>query len=120
MKKILLVDANNMMWRAFYAMSKLSYNGQATHAVKGLLNKIGECTGRYAPTHIAVCFDGGGRGPRHELYADYKVSRKRSAKDPKKQRELDDFRIQAQLARKLLRLLGYHVGIQGVMKRERL
>jgi len=108
-RKILIIDANNMMWRAFYAMDRLTYNGQSTHAVKGLLNKIGECVGRYAPTHTAVCFDGGGRGPRHDLYPDYKISRLRSSKDKKKQRELDDFRVQAKLARQLVRLLGYHV-----------
>ena len=98
---LIAIDANNILRRCFYAMDRLSHNGNSTHAVKGLLNKIQECQYKHKPTHITISFDGKGPNHRHKLYPLYKGNRKYGKGDKKKEAEELDFRAQVKLAQKL-------------------
>lgn len=104
---LIIVDANAIMRRAFYAMDSLSYKGRTTHAVKGLLNKIQQLRSVARPSFMVIAFDGKPPYYRHTLYPQYKANRRaQKERDADKEKE---FAVQTRLARKLLTLLGYHV-----------
>lgn len=77
-KKLLLVDAYAMIFRAFYAMMRnprITSTGIDTSAVFGFVNILQDILKREQPSHIAVCFDPGGKTFRHEAYPEYKANR---------------------------------------------
>ncbi len=78
--RILLIDGNSVLFRAFYATAYGSIlktsDGQYTNAVyafAGMLNKALKMIG---PDYCAVAFDKGKNTFRHKLYDDYKGGRK--------------------------------------------
>ena len=78
MKKLLLIDAYAMIFRAFYAMirnPRITSSGIDTSAVFGFVNILQDLLKREQPSHIAVCFDPGGKTFRHEVYPEYKANR---------------------------------------------
>lgn len=78
MKKLLLIDAYAMIFRAFYAMirnPRITSTGTDTSAVFGFVNILQDLLKRERPSHIAVCFDPGGKTFRHEAYPEYKANR---------------------------------------------
>ncbi len=80
MKKLLLVDGNSMLFRAFYAtmytnMMKTS-NNIPTNAVYGFANMLFKGIELVQPDNIVVAFDSAKKNFRHELCADYKAGRK--------------------------------------------
>lgn len=78
MKKLLLLDAYALIFRAFYAMirsPRVTSTGIDTSAVFGFVNTLHDLLTHEEPTHIAVCFDPGGKTFRHEAYPDYKANR---------------------------------------------
>lgn len=78
MKKLLLIDAYAMIFRAFYAMirnPRITSTGIDTSAVFGFVNILQDLLKRERPSHIAVCFDPGGKTFRHEAYPEYKANR---------------------------------------------
>ena len=77
-KKLLLLDAYALIFRAFYAMirnPRITSTGIDTSAVFGFVNMLQDLLKREQPTHIAVCFDPGGKTFRHEAYPEYKANR---------------------------------------------
>lgn len=78
MKKLLLIDAYAMIFRAFYAMirnPRITSTGIDTSAIFGFVNILQDLLKRERPSHIAVCFDPGGKTFRHEAYPEYKANR---------------------------------------------
>ena len=78
MKKLLLLDAYALIFRAFYAMMRnprTTTTGIDTSAVFGFVNTLQDLFKRERPSHIAVCFDPGGKTFRHEAYPEYKANR---------------------------------------------
>ena len=78
MKKLLLLDAYALIFRAFYAMMRnprTTTTGIDTSAVFGFVNTLQDLLKRERPSHIAVCFDPGGKTFRHEAYPEYKANR---------------------------------------------
>lgn len=78
MKKLLLIDAYAMIFRAFYAMirnPRITSTGIDTSAVFGFVNILQDLLKRERPSHIAVCFDPSGKTFRHEVYPEYKANR---------------------------------------------
>ncbi|MBQ0115553.1 MAG: DNA polymerase I [Bacteroidales bacterium] len=78
MKKLLLVDAYAMIFRAFYALMRnprITSTGMDASAVFGFVNILQDLLKRERPSHIAVCFDPGGKTFRHEVYPEYKANR---------------------------------------------
>ena len=81
-KKLLLLDAYALIFRAFYAMirnPRITSTGIDTSAVFGFVNTLQDLLKREHPTHIAVCFDPpGGKTFRHESYKPYKANREKT------------------------------------------
>lgn len=78
-KKLLLLDAYALIFRAFYAMirsPRVTSTGIDTSAVFGFVNTLQDLLKREQPSHIAVCFDPpGGNTFRHKSYEAYKANR---------------------------------------------
>ena len=81
-KKLLLLDAYALIFRAFYAMirsPRITSTGIDTSAVFGFVNTLQDLLKREQPSHIAVCFDPpGGKTFRHESYELYKANREKT------------------------------------------
>lgn len=84
-KKLLLLDAYALIFRAFYAMirsPRVTSTGIDTSAVFGFVNTLQDLLKREQPSHIAVCFDPpGGKTFRHENYEPYKANREKTPED---------------------------------------
>ncbi len=84
MRKMLLVDGNSMLFRAFYAtftrpMSTRS--GIPTNAVYGFSMMMNKALQIIAPQAVLVAFDKGKHTFRHELYPQYKGGRKQTPEE---------------------------------------
>lgn len=81
MGKIVLLDGNSIMFRAYYAtaysgsLMKTS-NNLYTNAIYGFINMINKILTIPDMTHIFVAFDKGKKTFRHQAYSDYKGGRK--------------------------------------------
>ena len=77
MRTLLLVDGNNVLYRAFFAIPDLATRaGRPTNAVFGfirLLRQLREC---WRPANLVVAFDGGTPEERKALLDGYKAQRK--------------------------------------------
>ena len=77
MEKLLLIDGNSLINRAFYAMPLLvTKNGTYTNAVYGFMNMFFKMLSSAKPTHVCVAFDRKEPTFRHEMYKEYKGTRK--------------------------------------------
>lgn len=77
MDKILLVDGHSILNRAFYGLPDLTNSkGEHTNAVLGFINIILKVIDEEKPTHLAVAFDVHHPTFRHEMFAEYKGTRK--------------------------------------------
>lgn len=76
-EKIVLIDGHSILNRAFYGVPELT-NGEGLHtnAVYGFLNIMFKIIDEEQPTHLAVAFDVKAPTFRHEMYAEYKGTRK--------------------------------------------
>ena len=77
-KKLFLIDAFAMIYRAYFAFSKnprVNSKGVETSAVLGFVNSLIEVIKKENPTHIAVVFDTPKTTIRHKEYSDYKANR---------------------------------------------
>ena len=81
-KKLLLLDAYALIFRAYYAMvrsPRVTSTGIDTSAVFGFVNTLQDLLKRENPSHIAVCFDPpGGSTFRHKSYEPYKANREKT------------------------------------------
>jgi len=83
-KKLFLLDAYALIYRAYYALiraPRLTSKGFNTSAVFGFCNTLHEVLRKEDPSHIAVCFDPKGETFRHEAYPDYKAGRDAQPED---------------------------------------
>ena len=77
-KRLLLIDGNSIMNRAFYGImgnKMLSNNGKYTNAVYGFLAILFKNLEDLNPDYIAVSFDLKAKTERHKLYEGYKANR---------------------------------------------
>ena len=83
-KKLFLLDAMALIYRAFFAMSRnpqINSKGQNTSAILGFANTLLEILKKEKPTHIAVAFDTMAPTQRHEDFAEYKANREKIPED---------------------------------------
>ena len=83
-KKLFLIDAYALIYRAFFAMNKnprMTSKGLNTSAVMGFLNSLYEILKNEKPTHIGVAFDVAGTAQRQAEYSDYKANREKMPDD---------------------------------------
>ncbi|MDR0421380.1 MAG: DNA polymerase I [Prevotellaceae bacterium] len=82
MKKLFLIDAYALIYRAYYAFLKrpiMTASGIDTSAIFGFTKSIFEILKKEKPTHVAVAFDPyEGKTFRHEMYSEYKANRLKS------------------------------------------
>lgn len=75
-EKILLVDGMALMFRAYYASAATGYirrtkAGIPTNAVYGFMRYFWDAVQKFNPTHIACCWDLGGKTFRSGQFRDY-------------------------------------------------
>ncbi|WP_258103000.1 DNA polymerase I [Marinoscillum sp. MHG1-6] len=77
-KKLFLLDAMALIYRAHFAFSKnprITSKGMNTGAVLGFTNSVLEILTKEKPSHIGVAFDTHAPTFRHEEYSEYKANR---------------------------------------------
>ena len=77
--KIILLDGNNIAYRAFYALPATiaTSSGTITNAVLGFTSMLLKLIEEQRPDVIACAFDSRGPTFRHEIFNDYKATRKK-------------------------------------------
>lgn len=84
MKKLFLLDAMALIYRAYYAMIKsprITSTGLNTSAMLGFTNTLYDVIKNEQPTHIAVAFDTGAPTLRHAELDSYKANRDETPED---------------------------------------
>ena len=80
MEKLVVIDGNNILNRAFYGImgSKMlmTNDGKYTNAVYGFLAILFKILDELNPEYLAVTFDLKAPTARHKMYEDYKANRK--------------------------------------------
>ena len=98
MDKLVLIDGNSLINRAFYAIGPLTdKNGQPTNAVYGFTNMLIKIISEVKPKYMLVAFDVHAKTFRHKLYTEYKGTRKPMP---------EDLRPQIPLLKKVLQTMG--------------
>ncbi len=101
MKKILVIDGNSIINRAYYGMRPLTTkSGKTTHAVLGMINIISRQLSALKPDYCAVAFDLKAPTFRHQMYDEYKAGRHATP---------EDLISQFPDAKECLRLMGLHI-----------
>lgn len=101
MKKIILVDGNNLLFRSFYATAyqgviMKNSKGFPTNALYGFINMMNKIIKEENPTYIMVAFDKG-KTFRHDKYEEYKAGR---------QAMPDELKLQFPKAKEVLGAMG--------------
>ncbi len=77
MSKILLLDSNSLLYRAYYALPSMQNAlGESTAAIYGFISMLARLLREERPTHIAAVFDHKGKVLRQQVYPEYKATRK--------------------------------------------
>lgn len=75
--KLLVIDGNSILNRAYYGVRLLSTkDGRFTNGIYGFLNIFLSLLGNYEPDSVAVAFDLKAPTFRHKMYSEYKAGRK--------------------------------------------
>ncbi len=86
MEKLVVIDGNSLINRAFYALPLLSNkDGEYSNAVYGFTNMLLKVILEANPSHIVVAFDYGKKTFRNDLYKEYKGTRKGTPEELKPQ-----------------------------------
>lgn len=97
MKKLLILDSNSIINRAFYGIRPLSApEGTPTNAVYGFLNILIKLINEQKPDYLCAAFDLKAPTFRHKMYDGYKAQRRPMP---------DDLRVQMPIAKELLRAM---------------
>ena len=83
-KKLYLLDALALIYRAYYALirtPRITSTGINTNAQFGFTNTLLEIIKKENPSHIAVCFDTHAPTERHTDFTDYKANREAAPED---------------------------------------
>ncbi len=83
-KKLFLLDAYALIFRAYYALiraPRITSKGKNTNAQFGFTNTLIELLTKQNPTHMAVCFDTSAPTERHTDFVDYKANRQEAPED---------------------------------------
>lgn len=101
MKKVVLIDGNNLMFRSYYATAysgSLMKNSEGfpTNALYGFVSMINKIINEENPSYMAVAFDIG-KNFRHEKYSEYKAGRNATP---------EELKVQMPIARNILDAMG--------------
>ena len=97
MKKLLIIDGNSILNRAYYGIRPLTApDGTPTNAVYGFLNILFKYLEEETPDYLCVAFDVKEKTFRHKKYDLYKAQRKPAP---------EDFLVQLPLMKEVLRAM---------------
>ena len=100
-KKIVLIDGHSILNRAFYGVPDLTNSeGLHTNAVYGFLNIMFKILEEEKPEYLTVAFDVHAPTFRHEMYAEYKGTRKPM---------MDELRQQVPVIKDVLKAMGVKI-----------
>ena len=78
MNKLLILDGNSVLHRAYYALPDWrNRSGEATAGVYGFLSMMLKAMDDLKPTHVAVVFDNPEPTFRHSMYVGYQTNREK-------------------------------------------
>ena len=98
MKKLLIIDSNSLINRAFYGVRFLSArDGTPTNAIYGFFMTFMKLMDDYKPDYVCAAFDLKAPTFRHRLYSEYKAQRKPMP---------DGLQTQIPIAKDILRAMG--------------
>ena len=98
MKKLLIIDSNSLINRAFYGVKFLSArDGTQTNAIYGFFMTFLKLMDDYQPDYVCAAFDLKAPTFRHKMYAEYKAQRKPMP---------DGLRVQIPIAKDILKAMG--------------
>ena len=103
MKKVLLIDGNNILFRSYYATAYTgnimkNSKGFPTNALYGLINMMNKIINEENPEYVMIAFDKG-KTFRHEKYDNYKGGRSETP---------DELKMQFPVAKQLVEAMGFH------------
>ncbi len=99
--KIVLIDGHSILNRAFYGVPDLTNSeGLHTNAIYGFLNIMFKILEEEKPEYLTVAFDVHAPTFRHEMYADYKGTRKPM---------MEELRQQVPVMKEVLRAMGVKI-----------
>ena len=84
MRKLILLDAYALIFRAYYALirsPRINSKRMNTSAIFGFVNTLEEVLKKENPDFIGVAFDPKGGTFRHEIYPEYKAQREETPED---------------------------------------
>lgn len=100
-EKLLILDGNSLMNRAFYAMPPMNTNsGLHTNAIYGFTTMLYKMMEEIKPDYIVAAFDVSRNTFRHKEYEEYKAGRRGMA---------DELREQFPVVKDMLRLLSINI-----------
>ena len=80
-KKLYILDGNNLLFRAYYALPLMSnFDGEYCNGVFGFTNMLVHLITEDKPDYMVVCFDKG-KTFRHEMFVEYKAQRSPTPKE---------------------------------------
>ena len=86
MEKLVIIDGNSLINRAFYALPPLAnFDGEISNAVFGFCNIIVKIINEIKPKYMCVAFDYGKKTFRNTMFAEYKGTRKPTPPELKSQ-----------------------------------
>ncbi len=101
MEKLVLIDGNSLLNRAFYATPVFTTKtGTPTNGVFGFVKLLLKILSDKKPTYLAVAFDVKKPTFRHDLYGEYKAGRKPMP---------DDLAVQMPILKEVLSLMGVKI-----------
>ncbi len=101
MKKLLVVDGNSILNRAYYGIRPLTTKtGLHTNAVYGMTTMLTKQLSALSPDYAVIAFDRKEPTFRHEMYAEYKANRTGMP---------EELAEQLPYAKRCVELLGFHV-----------
>lgn len=100
-RSLILIDGSALIYRAYYAFANrplTSPSGEATSVAFGTVTAVLKLLADYAPSHLVMVFDRKEPTFRHQLYAQYKATRKPMPEDlaaqlPRLRELLDAWRL---------------------------
>lgn len=103
MKKVILVDGNNLLFRSYYATAYTgntmkNSKGFPTNAIYGFINMINKIISEEKPEYIMIAFDKG-KTFRHDKYESYKGGRSETP---------EELKMQFPVAKQICEAMGIH------------
>ena len=78
-ERLLLIDANSLIHRAYHALPPLSTpKGEMVNAVYGFLSVLFKAIKEFQPMYISAAFDVPAPTKRHKMFKEYKATREKA------------------------------------------